>query len=235
MPAKRSKLARAGVPLLVSAAMVGAGVALGFAAAGIRDAFADHPARSLAFLGASILLQLFAVRLPGPGSVSVSAVGIIGAAIALGTGPAMAIGVAVALAQWARTRAPAYRALFDASNLALSAGAAGVVFDQVAGLDGSGVLSLLAALAAGFAYSGVNFGLLCLAMGSSEGRSAVAVWLERFHWARFHFLAFGALGLLAATADAQLGAVSLVAFVVPPILLALSMRGALARFRLKSA
>jgi hypothetical protein len=44
-----------------------------------------------------------------------------------------------------------------------------------------------------------------------------------------HFLAFGALGQLAASAYAQLGAAALVPFCLPPVLLALSIRESLAR------
>jgi hypothetical protein len=216
--------------LLVGATAAGASTAVAFAADEIRGAL-DHPGRFLGFLVATVLLQLLALKVPGRGSVGVSAVGLVGAAIALGTGPAMAIAVVCALAQWLRSRGLAHRALFDAANMALAAGAAGLVFDAVVDADSSGFLTLVAAVLAGLAYTTVNHGLLCLAMGLSESRSPLAVWSQRFHWARYHFLAFGALGLLAATADAALGAFALVAFVVPAVLLALSMRESLGRFR----
>ena len=93
----------------------------------------------------------------------------------------------------------------------------------------SGLVRLLAALLAGLAYVSVNIGLLCFAMALSEARSPLSVWHERFHFARFHFLAYGALGLLAATAYDQLGTAALLPFVLPPMLLALSMRESLAR------
>jgi hypothetical protein len=223
------------IPLLVGGTVAGAATGIAFAADGIRAALSDHLGRSLGFLAASVLLQLFALRVSGRGSVGVSAVGIVGTAIALGTGPAMAVGVAVALAQWARSRGLAYRALFDAGNLALSGGAAGLVFDGVSDLDGSGIVRLLAALLAGLAYTTVNHGLLCLAIGSSDSRSPLVIWKAQFHWARYQFLAFGALALLAATADAQLGAAALLAFVLPPILLAQSMRQSLHRSRRETA
>jgi hypothetical protein len=50
----------------------------------------------------------------------------------------MAIGIVTALAQWGRSRGLAHRALFDAANLALSAGAAGVAFERIASLENSG-------------------------------------------------------------------------------------------------
>jgi hypothetical protein len=226
---------RTRVALLVSACVAGAGAALTLAAAGIGTALSEQSGATLAFLSVSVALQLLALRIPARGSLSVSAVGIIAAAISLGTGPAMAIGVLVALAHWARTRAPGHRALFDASNLALAAGAAGLTFQALTGPGSSGLVTLLAALAAGLAYCLVNVGLLCLAMGASELRSPLAIWQQRLHWARYHFLAFGALALLCSTAYAQLGAASLIAFVLPPLLLTLSLRSGLARLSPKTA
>jgi hypothetical protein len=147
----------------------------------------------------------------------------------------MAIAGATALAQWLRSRGLAHRALFDTANYVLSAGAAGVVFDALADSSAGGSARLAAALVAGLAYTVVNHVLLCAAMALSESRSPFAVWRDRFSWAGLHFLAFGALGLLAATADAQLGAVALLAFLVPALLLAHSMRAALERaHRLRS-
>jgi hypothetical protein len=222
---------RAPVALLVGAAVAAAASSLTLQADAIQDAYNNRLPSSLAFLIASILLQLLGLKLPGRGTLSVSAVGLVGAAIALGTGPAMAIAVVTALAQWMRSRGLAHRALFDAANLALSAGAAGVAFERITSLETSGIVHLLAALLAGLAYVAVNLGLLCLAMALSEARSPLSVWHERFHFARFHVLAYGALGLLAATAADRLGAAALAAFLLPPILLALSMRDGLTRFR----
>jgi uncharacterized membrane protein HdeD (DUF308 family) len=199
------------------------------------DALRDHAGRSIAFLAVTVVLQLFALRLPGSrGSIGVSAVGLVAAAIVLGTGPAMAIGVCAALAQYLRSSGIFHRALFDAANFCLAAGAAGLVFEQVADLDTSGGVRLLAALLAGLAYTAVNHGLLCLAMGLSETRSPLAVWQERFHFARYHFLAFGALAMLAASAYNELGAAALLALAIPPVLLAQSIRDRLSRLRVRA-
>jgi hypothetical protein len=212
---------------LVAAAMAGAGAAIAFTADDVHGALSRHAGRLAAFLAAAVALQLLSVRVPGRGSVSVSGAALVGAAIALGAGPAMAIAGATALAQWLRSRGLAHRALFDTANYVLSAGAAGAVFHALAGAGGGARLA--AALVAGLAYTVANHVLLCAVMGLSESRSPFAIWRDRFSWAGLHFLAFGALGLLAATADAQLGAVALLAFLVPPLLLAHSMRATLER------
>jgi len=143
----------------------------------------------------------------------------------------MAIGVAAALTQWVRSRGLPHRALFDASNFALSAGAAALTYHGVSGAHGPGGMRLLAAVLAGLAYTAVNHGLLCLAMGLSETRSPLKVWQERFHWARYHFLAYGVLALFAAVANEQLGIASLLALILPPMLLAQTMRARFVQYR----
>jgi hypothetical protein len=70
---------------------------------------------------------------------------------------------------------------------------------------------------------------LCAALAVSESRSALAIWRDRFSWASLHFLIFGPLALLAASAEAQLGPAALVAFLAPSHLLAHSMHAALKR------
>ena len=220
---------RARVALLVAGLAAAAAAAIAGTAEAIGQALSHELGATLTFLVASVALQLAGIRLPGRGSLGASAVALIGAALVLGAGPAMAIAGLTALAQYLRTRGLAHRALFDAANLALAAGAAALVFEHAAALDSSGAAALLAALLAGFAYVAVNIGLLCVAMGLAEARSPLAVWQERFHWARFHVLGFGALAVLCASAYGQLGTASLVAFVLPPVLLALSMRERLAR------
>jgi hypothetical protein len=228
---RRQRWPKAPIALLIAASAAGAGCALGFTAGSLAGAFRDHAGRFFAFLAATVLLQLFAVRLPGKGSVGVAAVGLVASAIVLGSGPAMAIGVFAALAQWLRSRGFAHRGLFDAANFCLATGAAGLVYEHLAALHSSGGVRLGAALAAGLAYTIVNHGLLCSAMGLYERSSPLAVWRERFHFARLHFLAFGAFASLAASAYAELGAFSLLAFVLPPMLLAQSMRDRLKRLR----
>jgi hypothetical protein len=136
---------RAPVALLVGAAVAAAATTLTLTADATQAALNDQLPRFLAFLAASVLLQLVGLKLPGRGTLSVSAVSLIGAAIALGTGPAMAIGVLTALVQSARARGLVHRALFDAANLALSAGAAGLVFQRLAALESSGTVYLLGA------------------------------------------------------------------------------------------
>jgi putative nucleotidyltransferase with HDIG domain len=177
-----------------------------------------EPDRVAALLGLTLLLQLFSVQVYGRGSVSVSAIGILASAFVLNTGTAMAIAVAAALAQWLRRRGQLYKAIFDAANFALSAGAASLVYH---------VLSrerFAAAAAAGLVYAALNNGLLCFAMSLAERTPFRSVWLERFHWARLHFLLFGPLALAGTIAYQQMGINGLATFALPPALMILSVR-----------
>ena len=217
------------VVLLIAVVAAGAGAAIGLTGASIAEALRDHPAKSCAFLGMTLALQLFSIRVRGKGSVGVSAVGLIAAAIALGAGPAMAIGVVAALAQWVRSRGLAHRALFDAANFALAAGAAGGVYHSLVDGHSSAFARVAAGILAGVAYALVNNGLLCLAMSASESVSPVSLWRARFSWAMPYLAAFGPLAVCAAFTYGALGPSSLLVLLFPPVFLALALRQAAQR------
>jgi HD domain len=184
----------------------------------IERTIAAEPSRVAALLALTLLLQLFSVQVYGRGSVSVSAIGILASAFVLNTGTAMAIAVAAALVQWLRRRGQFYKAIFDAANFALAAGAASLVYHALSRERFAG------AVAAGLIYAAINNGLLCYVMSLAETTSFRAIWLERFHWARLHFLLFGPLAFAGATAYDQMGITGLAAFALPPALMILSVR-----------
>jgi len=206
----------------VVAASAAGGIALALPT--IAHTASGDPRRVASMLALTLVLQLFSVPVYGRGGFGVSAIGILAAAFLLNAGTAMAIAVVVALVQLARRRTDLDKAIFDAGNLALAAGAAGLTFHA---LDGTS--RLLAAAVAGCIYAALNNGLVCLAMSLAEKTDWRAVWQERFHWARFYFLLFGPLGLVAETAYRLMGVQGLVAFTVPPALMMLSARRYLER------
>jgi putative nucleotidyltransferase with HDIG domain len=195
-----------------------------------RVAIAE-PQAVAAFLALVLFLQLFSIELYGRGSLGVSAIGMLAAGFFLGPGPAAFIAVIAAVVQWTRKRGLLHRALFDAANFSLSTATAAFVFALVRDASDSTAALLLAANVAGAAFAVINNGLLCFAMALSESLRARAIWAERFHWARFHFLAFGPLALAISFAYGELGVIAMLAFAVPPALVAVSIREYLERTR----
>jgi HD domain/MASE9 len=186
-------------------------------------ALSEDPERIATLLGLTLVLQMFSVQVYGRGSVSVSAIGILACAFIFDTGTTMAIAVLAATAQWVRTRAETYKLVFDASNFAVSGAAASLIF------EGLSDRRLVAAIVAGAVYAAINNGFLCLAMSFAERTSFSAIWFERFHWARFHFVLFGPLALAATIAYEETGTAGLVAFTLPPALMVLNVRQFLQR------
>ena len=219
--------ASAGLDERVVALIVGLAVlacaALSTTSAGLFSTASHEPVRIATLLALTLALQMFSVRVYGRGSVSVSAIGILASAFLFDTGTTMAIAILAAVAQSVRRRSEFHKAVFDASNFALSAGAASLVFQA---LDD---WRLPAAILAGAVFAVVNNGLLCLVMSFAERMPWTTVWFERFHWARFHFALFGPVALAATIAYQQVGTAGLVAFTLPPALMILSVRQYLER------
>src|SRR5438093_6446966 len=167
------------VVLLVVGLAIAASAGLLAFSQGLLETLSDQPVRVATLLALTLALQMFSVQVYGRGSVSVSAIGIVASAFLFDTGTTMAIAVLAAAAQWIRSRSPLYKAVFDASNFALSAAAASLVFQGLSGWR------LPAAIVAGGVYAALNNGLLCLAMSLAEHTPWSRSWFERFHWARY--------------------------------------------------
>ena len=210
------------VTLIVGLAIT-ACVALTATSAGLISSAEKQPGRIVTLLALTLALQMFSVRVYGRGSVSVSAIGIVASAFLFDTGTTMAIAVLAAATQLVRKNSELHKAVFDASNFAISAGAASLVFHAL------NDWRFPAAVLAGAVFAVINNGLLCLVMSRAERIPWTTVWFERFHWARFHFALFGPLALAATIAYEQIGIAGLVAFTLPPALMILSVRQYLER------
>jgi len=209
---------------LVAALAVVAAVGLLGSASGAIATLSHEPVQVATLLALTLALQLFSVQVYGRGSVSVSGIGILATAFLFDTGTTMLVAVLAATAQTLRLRnTQIHKSIFDAANLAVAGAAASLTFEA---LDRS---HLLAAIIAGFVFTALNIGLLCLAMSFAEGVSWKSIWNERFHWARFHFALFGPVALAATIAYEQVGTAGLVAFTLPPALMILSVRQYLER------
>jgi putative nucleotidyltransferase with HDIG domain len=208
------------VGLLVTLTCVAATAAFVPTLSATAETLVSSPWEFVLFLLLVVGLQLFSVEGYGGGHIGVAAVGMLAAGFVLGPGPAMAIAILTPLVQWRRGRL-LHRTVFDSAQLALAAGLGAVTYHA---LERGSWTALPAALAAGAVYATINNGLLCVAIGTSESRSIPAVWRERFGWARFHYLSFGALALGVAFAYQELGIVGMAVFALPPVLALLSVR-----------
>ena len=215
---------RARVSVLIGLVSAGAGVAIVASLPTITHAVSAQPRRVASMLALTLVLQLFSVPVYGRGGVSVSAVGILATAFLVNAGTATAVAVVTALAHWAHRRREPKKAIFDASNFVLAAASAGATFNAI-----DGAPQLVAAAVAGAVYAALNNGLVCLAMSLAEGVAFRTLWRDRFHWARYYFLLFGPLALVAETAYRLMGVEGLFAFTVPPALMLLSFRRYLER------
>jgi putative nucleotidyltransferase with HDIG domain len=212
------------VSALIGIVAASAGGAVIASASTISHTISTEPRRVASMLVLTLVLQLFSVPVYGRGGMAVSAVGMLATGFLLNTGTAMAVALVTALMHWARRRRGFDKAVFDAGNFVLAAGAAGATFHA---LDGTP--RLLAAAMAGAVYAVLNIGLVCAAMSLAEGLTLRALWLERFHWARYYFLLFGPLALVAETAYRLMGVQGLFAFTLPPALMLLAFRNYLER------
>lgn len=214
---------------LIGVLAAGAVTAFAFSAGGFGTALTRHPVALGLLALLTLTLQLFAVRLHGPGTSAASGIGILSAGFAFGVGAGMAVAVVAALANWIRRGSEPRKGIFDVANFSISTAAAITLF-QFLDTD-SAMLTLLAALSVGLVYQAVNIMLLCLVMGLSERRSPARVWNERFRWGILHYSSFGPLAYACLLGYQRLGVIGLLAFAVPPLLIMVSMRQTLERTR----
>ncbi len=212
------------VSALIGVVTAGAGAAVTVALPTITHTVSAEPRRVISMLALTLVLQLFSVPVYGRGGMAVSAVGMLATGFLLNTGTAMAVALIAAMLHWARRRSEFDKAIFDAGNFVLAAGAAGATFHALHHTQ-----RLLAAAVAGVVYAVLNIGLVCIAMSLAEGISLRTLWIERFHWARYYFLLFGPLALVAESAYRLMGIQGLFAFTLPPALMLLAFRNYLER------
>jgi putative nucleotidyltransferase with HDIG domain len=221
------RFSRVGILIFATVATAAVTAAVAFPAALV--AVKADPSTAATFLALSLLLQLFAVEVYGKGTIGVSAIAQLAAGFALGPGFGMAVALITAFTHSSRRRALGARAAFDAANWMLAAGASALAYRELAQGTDKPTLLLMSATAAGIAYTAINNGLLCVAMALHEHLSPREVWVERFHWARYHFLAFGAVALTLTLANDKMGLTGVVAFSLTPILMVVSLRSYVAR------
>ena len=235
-PAPRSPaLEPASAATLITIVVSAASVLLALHANEIAVAFGDRPLLYLAFAGLCLVLTVTAVDVYGKGTLSFAGTGLIACGMLLGAGPAMTAAILTAALLYVRTirlGAKLHRTVFNAANFVLSAASATYVYEAAGGTQGHAVLRDLGpACAAGAAYCCMNLGLLCIAMGTAERLPPLRVFAERFRWMVPHYLVSGPLALALITAYEHDGTLGLFAFVLPPLMMMLSVHQYVSRTR----
>jgi putative nucleotidyltransferase with HDIG domain len=218
------------VVALIAAVASAATAVLVLSAAGAWTAVSGRPLAVGVFLAISVALMLAAVDVYGRGSITVAGIGLLLVGFTFGIGAAAFTGILVAVVHGVRRRSRVHKILFNAGNFALAAAAGAGVY-ALWGHEGSALASLAPAFAAGVVFWAVNIGLITLAMSFSEGLDPWFVWNERFRWLTLHYLAFGPLALASTVAYDKVGLTGLIAFIVPPALLMLSVQQYLEKTR----
>jgi HD-GYP domain-containing protein (c-di-GMP phosphodiesterase class II) len=189
------------------------------------------PAGLAAFLGATVVLQLVAAELYGRGSLSSADIGMLAIGFTFGPGPGMLAAVVLGAVHALKRRPRPHRALFNAAMWALGTGAATGLYHALSGAASATGTVLLLSLAAGVLFGAINVGLITLVMSLSERVGPVSVWRERFRWTTPSYLVSGLIAAATMIAYERIGLIGLIAFALPPALLAFSQRQYLARTR----
>jgi putative nucleotidyltransferase with HDIG domain len=227
----RGPRSEGGVGALIILVTSAAAAALAVTAEGAWNAISARPGGFLSFFALSVLLALLAVELYGGGRISVAGIGLLALGFTFGEGAAMATAIVIAATHAVITRGDLDRTLFNAGALALAAGAATAVFQALVAAGWTMLDRLGPAAVAGVLFWAVNIGLLTLAMSRSEQTRFVPLWTERFRWLTPHYAAFGPLALASTIAYEEVGLSGLLAFLLPPALLIISVRQYLHRTR----
>jgi putative nucleotidyltransferase with HDIG domain len=185
------------------------------------------------FLGLTLCLTVAVVDVYGKGTLSFAGSGLLAVGFLLGPGPAMVAAVCTAALLYVRTirlGAKLHRALFNAATFALSAG----ISTEVVGRFAHGpdlAFNLGFSILAAAVYGAVNLGLLSFAMATAEEQRPIAIFNERFRWMVPYYVVSGPLALAYVTAYEKTGVIGLLAFVLPPLMMTLSVRQYVSRTR----
>jgi HD domain-containing protein/MASE9 protein len=186
-----------------------------------------NPVKLLTFALVALALQFVAVEIYQRGAISFGGTGLIALGFAVGPGIAMAAAVVAAAIRLVLGRGRLYRAVFDASQLALAAGLSTLLYDLVP-VSGT-IPRLCVSVLAGIVFLSVNVGLLTTAMSLEEHIPMRTVWRERYRWMTPYAIAAGPLAFALVAAYERYGPFAVIVFSLPPASMMLSVRQYVAR------
>lgn len=198
---------------LLVAAVGFAGLASGLAASFLGG---THDLGQLIVLIALVAVgQALAVEVLDSGTISVTAVGALAGVAVFGPRVALPIALAVCLVDWSARRAKPYKVVFNVGTITLSGLAASSVYPFLPADDWFFVLG---GVAAGGAYYVVNAGLMTSVIAVETTDGWLTTFRTRFGWLFPHYLVYGMVGAMIALGYETFGALALVVFAVPLIL-----------------
>ena len=195
------------------------------------QAVSARPWAFLAFFGLTIVLQLVQVEVYNRGATSFASAGLLAIGFVFTVGTAMAVAALLGVIVMVVRRGRLNRAVFDAAQFSLAAGAGAFVFHAGGAQHWSPAGKLAPAFAAGAVYMLVNVSLLSRAMSMAEGRRPAEIWSERFRWLTPYYLCAGPLGLALEVSYERVGIIGLLAFTLPPAAMMFSVRQYVTRTR----
>ena len=195
-----------------------------------EDAVGD-PVGLLTLAVLTLVLQLVSVDVYGRGALSFASAGLLAVGFQFGAGTAGLVAASMGLVNFVARSGRVNRAVFDAANLCLAAGAAAAFYHALPLAGRSPVFAIGAALGAAAVYMIINVSLLCLAMSLASEASPIALWAESFRWRTPYYLATGPLAVALTTAYEKTGVIGMLAFTLPPAMMMLSVRQYVSRTR----
>jgi HD-GYP domain-containing protein (c-di-GMP phosphodiesterase class II) len=159
--------------------------------------------------------QALALEVLDRGTISLSAVGSLAGAAMFGPRVALPVAVAVCAVDWSARRGKLHRSAFNVGVIVLSTVAGALVYGV---LPSSPWAFVAGGAVAGAVYYAVNIGLLTSAISIDAEERWLETFRSRFGWLFPHYLVYGLVAAMVATAYTQAGALSLFVFAVPLIL-----------------
>jgi len=223
-------LSRSARLLVAAVTVAGLGV-LAVAVAGLaghgsvswqRDELTVFIALSLMAMAA----ERFDFNLYGNSRVSLAFVPIFGSVLLLGLAGVVLVATLAIVASAIGVQRPLYKTAFNFGTLLLAGAASALVLLAFGPASDANVWPgvLVPSLLAAGANFAVNSGLVAVAISLSARTPLRSVWNEHFMWLWPHYLVLGTLGLAIASAWEAMGLWGLAVFVVPPLMMRLSVK-----------
>jgi hypothetical protein len=210
--------------VLISMIASGAAAIIALTAVDSWHAVSLRPWTFVAFCALAVALQLVQVEVYNRGATSFAQVGLLAMGFAFSVGASMIVAALLGVLVLIIRKGRLNRAVFDAAQFALAAGAGALVFRAVGAEGWSPAAQLGPAAAAGAVYMLVNVTLLCVAISRAEGARPFEIWAERFRWLTPYYLSAGPLALAVVVSYEKLGVTGLLAFTLPPAAMMYSVR-----------